>query len=59
MKRKSEKFFDWSEAYDACRERDKPIVATVKDEKTRESETMKIYPSGAGYTLYKEIDPNE
>jgi hypothetical protein len=38
-------FKTWSEAFDVCREMEKPIIAQVKKEK------LKIFPSGA----YKEI----
>jgi len=38
-------FIEWSEAFDCCRERNRPINATVK------GETCKIYPSGRQVNL--------
>lgn len=38
-------FEDWSEAYDLCREVNRPIVATVTENGI--TETCKIYPSGS------------
>lgn len=45
---KAESFDTWSEAYDTCRERNRPLVVLVDDV------TNKIFPSGA----YHEIDIN-
>ena len=41
---KSEQFNDWYEAFDCCRERNKPVIATVDD--GNKIETCKVYPSG-------------
>ena len=43
----AEAFHDWPEAFDVCRERNRPIIANVK------LEICKIFPSGHGKTLYK------
>jgi len=41
----NETFIDWSDAFDTCRERNRPINATV------DGETCKIYPSGRSVNL--------
>jgi hypothetical protein len=41
----AEKFDDWSEAYDVCRERNHPIVAQVG------GEICKIFPSGSAQQI--------
>ena len=42
-----EKFDDWSEAFDTCRERNKPLLVTVWDEGSDAYIDAKIFPSGA------------
>ena len=51
---KAEIFYDWSEAFDVCRERNRPIIARVdsKDGGKNKVEICKIFPSGAGQTLF-------
>ena len=44
-----EVFDTWSEAFDACRERDRPIVVECSED--RIGEVAKIYPSGSSKTI--------
>ena len=49
---KYETFYDWSEAFDVCRDRDHPIIATVEEPDGEiEGEIAKIYPSGCAKTV--------
>ena len=52
---KAEIFYDWSEAYDVCRERNRPIIArvdSIDERKNTSVEICKIFPSGAGKRLF-------